>query len=103
MQSYEAVNQALSGVFPAYYLQVFVMFKKDIDVFIPKGTPFVQIIPIKRADWKHAFSEKHITQDLEDIENQAKPETKITDSTASTGDEEEKDVDDFTKNWKNKK
>jgi len=35
-----------------------------------------------------------ITQDLEDIENQAKPETKITDSTASTGDEEEKDVDD---------
>ena len=49
-----------------------VFFKKNVDVFIPKGTPFVQIIPIKRTSWNHAFSEKHITQDLEEYGQEAR-------------------------------
>lgn len=48
-------------------------FKKNLeDVFIPKGTPFVQVIPVKRNKWKHAFSQKYIYQDIEELGNNAR-------------------------------
>lgn len=48
-------------------------FKNNLnDVFIPKGTPLVQVIPIKRNKWKHAFSQKYIYPDLEELGNNAR-------------------------------
>jgi hypothetical protein len=50
----------LPGIVDADHFKLSVQFpfllKKDFEGIIPAGTPMVQLIPIKRADWKAEYS-----------------------------------------------